>query len=148
MTESFFHVGLIVPELEPALEHLTATLGYSWRPTIESPVDVYEPARGERTLCIRFAYSQEAPHLEVIETLPDSPWALSDGSNLHHLGFSTESVPSASLRLTDAACPLEMCVRNERLEPDGFAYHHVLPGVRIEMLALAGRVRLVGQLAN
>jgi hypothetical protein len=134
--ESFFHVGVIVPELEPALKGFSELLGYSWRPTVESPVDVHEPGRGERTLHIRFAYSQEAPHLEVIEAIPDSPWALSEGSNIHHLGFWSDSVAAGSERLEGFGCPLE-------IGSTGFAYHHAL-GVRVELLDRRAQSVLLG----
>lgn len=54
--DSFFHVGMIVPRLEPALEELGDLLGLAWRPIIDVEVPVYEPAGdADRTLRLRFA---------------------------------------------------------------------------------------------
>ena len=34
---AFFHVGIVVPELEPAMAHLTDVLGLSWGRVVEFP---------------------------------------------------------------------------------------------------------------
>src|SRR5476651_2499256 len=104
---------MIVPALEPALAELGALLGYTWQPTIEADVPVHPEtdgdARGEGTVHLRFAYSNEAPMLEVIEAAPGTAWALSEGSNLHHLGFKTDDLAADSDRLSASGCPMEVC---------------------------------------
>lgn len=146
--DSYFHVGMIVARLEPALEELGDLLGLAWRPIIDSEVPVREPGgRAERTLRLRFAYSVAAPHLEVIEAVPDSPWALSEGSNLHHLGFWSDDVAGDAGRLEQARCPLEVCMTG----PDGgwpvtFSYHRT-HGVRLEVVDRVSRAALFPELA-
>jgi hypothetical protein len=54
--DSFFHVGMIVPRLEPALEELGELLGLAWRPVIDVEVPVYEPGGdADCRLRLRFA---------------------------------------------------------------------------------------------
>jgi Glyoxalase/Bleomycin resistance protein/Dioxygenase superfamily len=146
---NFFHVGMIVPRLEPALDDLGALLGLTWRPIIDSEVPVHEPAGGaDRTLRLRFAYSVEAPHLEVIEAVPDSPWALSEGSNLHHLGFWSDDVPGDAAGFERARCPLEVCMTapGDRW-PVAFSYHRA-HGVRLELVDRANQAVLFPELAE
>jgi hypothetical protein len=144
--DSFFHVGMIVPRLEPALEELGNLLGLSWRPIIDAVVPVHEPGGADRTLRLRFAYSVAAPHLEVIEAVPDSAWALSEGSNLHHLGFWSDDVPGDAARFEQARCPLEVCMTGpDDRWPVGFSYHRG-HGVRLELVDRASRAVLFPEL--
>lgn len=136
VSPSYFHVAMTVPALEPALEELTKLLGYSWRQIFEATLPVREPGGGDRDIPLRFAYSQEEPFLEVIEAVPATPWALHEGSSLHHIGFWSEAVPTASASLANAGCPMEICGRGADGDgdgPAGFAYHHAL-GIRIEVI--------------
>jgi len=142
---TFFHVGMIVPRLEPALEELTTLLGLTWRPTIEAPVPTHDEATGTTTVVdLRFAYSVQRPALEVIEAAPGSVWSLSEGSNLHHIGYFTGDVPGDAQRLSAARCPLEVCMDlGDGQRPVGFSYHRVL-GIRIELVDRSSEAVLFG----
>jgi hypothetical protein len=142
---SYFHVGLIVPKLEPALAELTALLGITWRDTFEGEVPVHLTDTGEETLPLRLAYSQEHPYLEVIEGVAGTPWALSErGSNLHHLGFYVEDLASESERVTRGFCPAEVCGLGPGGErPVNFSYH-ARDGLRIELVDVATRAFMFG----
>jgi Glyoxalase/Bleomycin resistance protein/Dioxygenase superfamily len=147
--DSYFHVGMVVPRLEPALEELGDLLGLAWRPIIDAEVPVHEPGdRADRTLRLRFAYSVAAPYLEVIEAVPDSAWALSEGSNLHHLGFWSDDVPRDAGRFEQARCPLEACMTGpDDRWPAGFSYHRG-HGVRLELVNRASQAVLFPELAG
>jgi len=138
--ESYFHVGLIVPKLEPALAELTAVVGLTWRDTFEGEVPMHVTGRGEQLVPLRFAYSREAPYLEVIEGVPGTPWEFSEhGSNLHHLGFSVDDVASESERMAGAFCPVEVCGVGPGGEwPVTFSFHQ-RDGLRIELVDRAIR---------
>jgi hypothetical protein len=147
--DSYFHVGMVVPRLEPALEELGDLLGLEWRPIIDADVPVHEPGDPVgRTLRLRFAYSVAAPYLEVIEAVPDSAWALSEGSNLHHLGFWSDDVPRDADRFEQARCPLEVCLTGpDDRWPVGFSYHRG-NGVRLELVDRASQAVLFPELAG
>jgi hypothetical protein len=131
--ESFYHVGMVVPVLEPALGELGELLGLSWRPILDNEVPVRTADGTVRPLRLRFAYSEQAPYLEVIEAVPDSPWQLSEGSNLHHIGFWAEDLAAESGHLTRAACPIEAgMVGADGQWPVSFTYHRA-QGIRIEL---------------
>jgi hypothetical protein len=146
---SYFHVGMVVPRLEPALAELGDLLGLEWRPIIDAQVPIHAPSeRAERTLRLRFAYSVAPPYLEVIEAVPDSAWALSDGSNLHHLGFWSDDVPGDAGRFEQARCPLEVCMTGpDEGWPVGFSYHRG-HGVRFELVDRASQAALFPELAG
>ncbi len=148
-TESFYHVGLLVPRLEPALDELGDLLGVDWRPTIDSEVPVRVPGGTEEMLRLRFAYSAPTPCLEVIEAVPDTPWALSEtGSNLHHLGFWAGDVAGESDRMARSRCPLEAAMVGPGGEsPATFAYHRT-GGIRIELIDRAVEALMFPDLAG
>ena len=135
LSTSFFHVAMVVPSLEDALDHLGASLGLVWAPTVETEV----PA-GDRLVPLRFAYSAEAPHLEVIEEAPGSVWVRNPYSNLHHIGFWADGLEGERDRLVGAGCPLE--VAGFGGEPDRtalYTYHTDPLGLRVELINAALR---------
>jgi hypothetical protein len=136
LSKSFFHVGVVVPRLEEALEHLTATLGLAWAPTTETEVAVAEAATGvERFVPLRFAYSVEPPYLEVIEEAPGSVWVLNPHSNLHHLGFWADGLVAERDRLVASACALEISgFTGELRQPGQYSYHADPLAIRIELV--------------
>jgi len=139
--ESYFHVGMVVPALEPALAELGTLLGLTWQPTIEVDVPVHPETcgddRGDGTVHLRFAYSNESPQLEVIEAAPGTPWELSEGSNLHHLGFCTDDLAADSDRFAASGCPMQVCMRSaDGQHPVAFSYHRGL-GIRFELVERA-----------
>jgi hypothetical protein len=75
---SFWHVGLVVADIEAAMAELTATTGADWLPVQERP-------DGDDT--IRVSFSTTAPHIELIEGNAAGMWPTSDGPHLDHLAY-------------------------------------------------------------
>jgi hypothetical protein len=75
----FYHVGLVVRRLEPAMQELAAVLQTEW-------MDITEREIGDWTLRLVFARSGP-PFMELIEGLAGSPWDAGDGPRVHHLGW-------------------------------------------------------------
>jgi len=135
LSPSLFHVGIVVPRLEPALEHLTATLGSRWAPTTETDVPVAEPDGTRRLVPLRFAYSKDAPYLEVIEEVPGSVWVCNPHSNLHHIGVWADGLPGTAAGVVGAGCPVEIAgFADESGDPAMFTYHFDPLGIRIELV--------------
>ncbi len=136
MDKDFCHVALIVPELEPALEELTKVMRCEWHPTYEGGLSLHQPGVGYRDVRMRIACSAQQPFLEVIQAVPDTPWALSEsGSNLHHIAFYTDDLDAASQNITSGFCPIEICgVARDGRMPATFTYHSA-GGLRIELVA-------------
>lgn len=132
---SLDHVGLVVAKLEPALEQLSAQLGLEWLPTFDGALSMHQDGVGTRDVHLRIAVSVQRPRLEVIETVPDSPWAL-DGTDalLHHVAYYADDLRGESRRLA-GVCPIEICgVDADGTRPTIFTYHHILGGFRFELL--------------
>ena len=135
LSTSFFHVAMVVPRLEEALDHLSATLGLVWTPVIETDVPV-----GDRLIPLRCVYSGEPPHLEVIEEAPGSVWVCNPYSNLHHVGFWADGLEGERDRLVASGCPVE--IAGVGPEPDRtavYTYHADPLGVRVELINAALR---------
>lgn len=87
------HFGVVARDIDLAMQEMSDNLGVSW--TDPSPVVVDIILYGqERTLEMRVAHSlQGPPHMELIEAVPDSPWALPEATGVHHICYwSDDSV--------------------------------------------------------
>jgi hypothetical protein len=139
LSTSFFHVGIVVPRLEEALDHLGATLGLRWAPTTETDVPVAS-ADGARLVPLRMVYSVEPPYVEVIEEVQGTVWVVNPYSNLHHIGFWADSLEGERDRLVASACPLEISgFAGEPRRTAQYTYHVDPLGVRIELVDAALR---------
>ena len=86
MYEPFFHVGILVRDVEAARADFTARLGLEFE-----PVHSQQIATGETT---RFCYSlQGPPYLELVEMTGTGSWSPDQPEGFHHLGLSDPSVP-------------------------------------------------------
>jgi hypothetical protein len=128
------HVGIVVPDLELAMEALSAHLGVAWLGLFEPKVTMHDTVHGTHLVELRTASTTHYPRLEFIESIPDSPWALDrDGMILHHLAYYAGELPADSSRVA-VPCPIEIA----GIGPDGqipriFTYH-VHNGLRFELL--------------
>ncbi len=61
-------------------------------------------------------------------------WVCNEHSNLHHVGFWADALPSDSEAFTSSQCPLQICGREGAQVPVGWAYHRDPLGVRIELV--------------
>jgi hypothetical protein len=138
LAASFFHVGIVVPQLEEALEHLTAALELRWGSVTASDVTVEDAAGRRTTVPLRLVYSAEPPYVEVIEEAPGTLWVCNPHSNLHHIGFWADGLKASHDHLVASACPLEVAGAGGQA-PEVFSFHRGPLGVRIELLDAAVR---------
>jgi catechol 2,3-dioxygenase-like lactoylglutathione lyase family enzyme len=130
-----FHVGIVVPDIDTAVAHFTELLGISWGPIVEID-NPFQTAAGEDVTLANFklCYSTTGPHLELIEEQPGSPWVCNEHSNLHHIGFFSDSLEGSSRKLTGASCPLEIVCHDAESGAMAWWYHRDPLGVRIEFI--------------
>jgi hypothetical protein len=134
----FFHVGIVVADLSAAQAQLSEQLGVTWGPVLHlDETEVRDGEGQDLVLPSTICYSVEEPRLELIQEVPGSVWACNEHSNLHHLGFWSDDLAGDSLRLTGAACPLQLSGRVGESAPEQFAYHRGELGVRLEILDAA-----------
>ena len=123
-----YHTGIVVPDLEASMARLGAVAGYRWT-AVQSADLTIRFADSERVVPLRYAYSLDAPHLELVQEIPGTPWTAA----AHHLGYFCDDVPATSKLLEDLGFAAE-----SRAVVDGtpalFAYHLDPSGVRIEIV--------------
>ncbi|MGB8391254.1 VOC family protein, partial [Mycobacterium sp.] len=78
--EDFYHTGIIVPDLDAAMARLSALAGYRWITPLSFTLP-FRTATGTRELTSTFVYSLQAPHVELIQEVPDSPWTAAPGNS-------------------------------------------------------------------
>ena len=141
---TYYHVGIVVPEVEAARTHLTELLGIRWGPVQErGSIETFYGADGEILNPLRLCYSIDAPHIELIQHTPGSMWECNEHSNLHHVGFWSDTIPEDSRAMEQVGCPLGVCFRDEQNRPAFFAHHRSTLGFWVEMVdaALEPQVR-------
>jgi catechol 2,3-dioxygenase-like lactoylglutathione lyase family enzyme len=134
-----FHVGIVVPDLGAARARFTELLGIEWGPEVGIDNAMFDADGKEIVVPLRMCYSTSAPYLELIEEQPGSPWVCNEHSNLHHIGYYSDTLLDDSGRLTAARCPLEYTGRDDKGERAIFAYHRDPLGVRIEWVDAANK---------
>ncbi len=137
---SLYHVGIVVPDLDAAQARLSDLLGVTWGPVVDiAALDFRDADGNDLTLPNKLCYSTSDPHLELVEEVPGSVWVCNEHSNLHHIGYYTDSLAADSTRLTESVCPLQICGRQGTVAPTQFSYHRDPLGVRIELVDSALR---------
>jgi Glyoxalase/Bleomycin resistance protein/Dioxygenase superfamily len=134
----FFHVCIVVPEIEVARAHLGELLGVEWGPLREFDFP-YRQQDGTDTVAVGFklCYSLAAPHLELVNAMPGTPWECNDYSNLHHIGYLVDDMDAGSQHLTAHACPLGASGVDPTSDALGWAYHRDPLGLRLEIIDAA-----------
>ncbi|MFI6338955.1 VOC family protein [Streptomyces sp. NPDC050535] len=127
-----YHTGLVVPDLEASKSALTEIAGYRWTATMSAELPI-RLAEGERELNLRFAYSLDAPYVELVQEIPGTPWTAAPRAATHHLGYFCDDVPATAERLQEAGFALEACAVVDGA-PSVFAYLLDPSGVRIEIV--------------
>jgi hypothetical protein len=87
MDEPFFHVGILVSDVEAARADFTAQLGLEFELVHSQKI-----ATGETT---RFCYSLHGPpYIELVEMTGTGSWSPEQPEGFHHIGVCTPSVPA------------------------------------------------------
>lgn len=128
-----YHTGLVVPDVEAAMARMSEIAGYRWAKIVSAEL-LIRMADGERVLNLRYAYSLDAPHIELVQEVPGTPWTATAHAAAHHLGYFCDDVPMTSRRLEAAGFALEACAVTDGTAPSLFAYHLAPTGERIEIV--------------
>lgn len=140
-TDSVFHVGVRVRDLDEAMERLGPPLGLTWAPPVERRQKVWRPEVGVTTSTLRFTYSCEGPqHVELLQGEVETPWyAEPDERGVHHLGVWADDVAAATEGFVAAGWTLEA---SNAPPEDGygvFSYVRSPVGVLVEPVAASRR---------
>lgn len=127
-----YHTGIVVPDVDAWKARMGEVAGYRWTETMSADLPV-RLADGDRVLNLRYAYSLNAPHIELVQEIPGTPWTAAERVATHHLGYFCDDVPTTSKALEAAGFALEACALVDGA-PSIFAYHLAPSGVRIEIV--------------
>ena len=136
--DDIYHVGIIVPDMEAAMEELGRRFGCGWRDPSTATVRVRDEG-GDRILTPRVTFCDQSTPiaLELIEALPGTLWDVGESSQLHHFGLYVESVQAAIDEL-GPGMTLEMAGLDRDGMLAGFCYVNDGLGVRMELVARGG----------
>lgn len=129
-----FHIGIVVPDLDAGCERFTELLGLEWGPVMQNDIEIRDGDGRARVVPNRIRYSTTAPHFELIQECPGTPWVCNEHSNLHHVGIFTDALVADSGDLAAASCPLELMDGGADALPSMFIYHRDPLGVRLELV--------------
>ncbi|HEX3715996.1 MAG TPA: VOC family protein [Trebonia sp.] len=139
MNEPYFHVGILVKDVEAARADFTARLGVEFE-----PVHSQQIATGETT---RFCYSlQGPPYLELVEMTGTGSWSAEQPEGFHHIGLSD---PSVAARCTVFGSEVDLIAPG----PDGSPLVVLTPpealhGVRVEYFDANVAAQFLGYLSS
>jgi hypothetical protein len=128
-----YHTGFMVPDLVEAMGHLSSAAGYRWTIPIEADIAI-RSATGDSSLHVRFVYSLDAPHVELIQQIPGTLWMPAPANAAHHLGYFADDIAATAQRLVDLGYELEAAGILDGVSPAMFAYLKDTAGVRIEIV--------------
>ncbi|HVQ52556.1 MAG TPA: VOC family protein [Mycobacterium sp.] len=131
--EDFYHTGIVVPDLAVAAQRLSTMAGYTWTKPMKGPVPI-RTVSGTQTVEMQFVYSLQAPHLELIEEVPGTPWTAARDNAVHHLGYFTDDFDATATALEAQGFALEMCHTIDGDTPSVFAYYRSTDDIRIEIV--------------
>lgn len=131
--EDFYHTGVIVTDLDAAMARLSALAGYRWINPVSYSLP-FRTATGIHELTSTFVYSLQAPHVELIQEVPGTPWTAAPGNAIHHMGYFTDDLAESARALEANGFTFEATADTS---PPGlalFAYYVDPSGTRIEIV--------------
>jgi hypothetical protein len=132
-TSDLYHTGIVVDDLRAAMRRMSDVGGYRWTAPITAPT-VLRSGDRDTEVTFKFVYSLDAPHVELVETIPGTVWTPVAGNALHHLGYFVDDLDTASIDLIDGGLPVEVCGCIAGRAPAMFSYHKGGDGIRIEIV--------------
>jgi catechol 2,3-dioxygenase-like lactoylglutathione lyase family enzyme len=134
MAETYFHIGILVPDLKKAVREYREILGLEFHEPTAMPLATMEQPGLIETASLNIAFSKAGPpYYELIEATGTGLFSAAHGEGMHHVGVWMRD-PQETLRALEAR-KIKVVAIN-RL-PDGtpltvFTHPTALSGIRIE----------------
>lgn len=126
MITPYFHIGLVVVDLEAAMSELSAALGVTWEQPHHSTYGDWD---------IDVVYSLDGPpYLELIQGGPDGPWSSADGPHIDHFGYACQDPLADGARLLDSGFEVDFDPTQVGRDQTFTYYRGRHSGARIELL--------------
>lgn len=135
---SLYHTGLIVENLDEAMETMGDALGLRWF-TPRTATSPFQSPGGVLEREVRFTYSLQGPHfIEILEQIDPAPYlTVTGGRRVHHLGYYTDDLPTAARWLEDHGYRRELngVDHHGGIARATFHYNPESPGMWIELVS-------------
>ena len=128
-----YHTGIVVSDLENEMARLGDIAGYRWTRPMSNGMTVRIGA-DVRRVEMSFVYSLQAPHIELIQAVPGTPWMSARGNAVHHLGYFTDTFDETADALQRQGFQIEVTADSPSSQPSLFAYFIDAAGIRIEIV--------------
>jgi hypothetical protein len=109
---TFFHIGILVDDLDKAIERFSNVLEVNFLPPTVIHIDQLQESDRKSNCDLRLTFSAETPHYELLEAQGDGIFGLHHGVGLHHIGVWEPDCESRLQRMT----------HHHRLEEEAIAY--------------------------
>ncbi len=147
---NFFHVGILVPDLEEGMERFAEVLGLAFKTPAVAHVDRFEQKSRVEELDLRITWSVEGPpYLELLESQDNDGLYGRAQEGMHHIGLWEPDPEALMERLTGLG------LRNEGVQytPDdrilaAYTAPHELYGTRLEFIEEGRRAGMEAWLAG
>lgn len=137
-----FHTGLLVTDLDQAMDDIGRAHGVTWASVRDWPMDVWLPDQGYISMDIKLTFSQQGPvRLELIQGSPNTPVDPGLHLGVHHIGYFVEDPAAETRRLLDEGGTLVMAAASPDDGYGRFTYVRSASGLLVEPVALASRER-------
>jgi catechol 2,3-dioxygenase-like lactoylglutathione lyase family enzyme len=144
MTEaigSLFHTGVIVDDLDQAMELLTKIAGLEWATPRVIGGFMHTP-RGALYRESKVTYSTTGPHhVELIQHLDATAWlAAPGGRRVHHLGFWVDDIAEGMDRFAEIGLEADIYATDNEGRPTSPSFHrHEASGLWFELIESSHR---------
>jgi len=129
-----YHIGVVVQDLDRAMDELGTSLGYEWTSVRAMNTELLVPA-GSKPVSLRLAFTRQGPPwLEFIEGPADSVWSAAGGNALHHVAFWVDDLEGERRHLESQGMAFEVGGMSADGQLSGFAYHLNPHGGRVELV--------------
>lgn len=138
-----FHIGVVAGDIDKAMAEMSRNLGLHWKGGKSVEMDLVIHGE-ERRLEMRIAHSIEGPpHIELIQAVPDTPWAAPAAPGVHHLCYWSDRSAAVCAHLTSSG---NRRVLGREGAPSG--YFLSPSGIYIEIIPRELRDHLAGWLGK
>ncbi len=134
---NLYHTGIIVDDLDEAMESWSAALDVKWAPPRTAATPMLS-SDGILDREVRFTYSLQGPHfIELLEQVNPAPYVnLTGGRHVHHLGYFTNDLERSSRELEERGFRRELSGVDHHggIARASFHYNPNNPGFWIELV--------------
>jgi catechol 2,3-dioxygenase-like lactoylglutathione lyase family enzyme len=134
--DTFWHVGILVQDLEGAAARFSEVLGVTFGDPVEAHFDELTETGEIEPQKLRVAFSREGPpHYELCQAHDSGIWGRQQGDGVHHLALWEDDVGSRLTELRRFGVDAEMLLRTPDKNLVAYLSPRSVHGIRFEVVA-------------